>query len=160
MPQAAHQEGDHGIHKGPQFSLPAASQRKIHIGLQKTAQGHVPPFPEILHGYRPVWRVEVFRDLNPEHLSHSDGHIGVTAEVKVQLQRIAHCCHEGCRRIQGSDVFVAVIHRESQRVRKKHLFPEPDGKLHHAFCKAFRRKFSPRFILKLGNCRGMKDNGS
>ena len=160
MPQAAHQEGDHGIHKGPQFSLPAASQRKIHIGLQKTAQGHVPPFPEILHGYRPVWRVEVFRDLDPEQPSRADGHVGIAAEVKVQLQGIACRRKKGRGSVQGGEVLIAVIHGKGKRIRKKHFFPEADGKPHHALCKPFGRKAPSSVILKLGNRGGVQDDGA
>ena len=97
----------------------------------------MPASPEVLYGNRKVGRIEVFRDLDPKQPSRADGHVGIAAEVKVQLQGIACRRKKGRGGVQRGEIPIAIIHGKGKRIRKKHFFPKADGKPHHALCKAF-----------------------
>ena len=55
----------------------------------------MPSFPEILDRHRLIGRIEIFRDCNTEHFSHTDGHVRIAAEVEIKLQRIEAGCQKG-----------------------------------------------------------------
>ena len=48
----------------------------------------MPPLPEIYYVYRFIGRVKVYRKPDSKHTCKSYRHIAVSAEIKIQLQRI------------------------------------------------------------------------
>ena len=61
-------------------------QWDVDIVAEEAAERHVPPAPELRHRLCRVGVVEVLRIVEAQDLPHADGHVGVGAEVQVDLQ--------------------------------------------------------------------------
>ena len=88
VPQPAQQHDDHEVAVGVGAALSVAAQRHVQVVAQPARQGHVPATPEVLQGERPVRIVKVLREAEPEQECHADGDVGVTGEVRVDLDRV------------------------------------------------------------------------
>ena len=158
MPQTADQESDQCIYDRSCFSFPAASQRKINIGLQKAAESDMPSFPEILNRFCLIGRTEIFRYGNPEHFPDANRHIRIAAEIKIQLQRIKTGDSNPGKTVQRRYIFIAIVYRKRQGIRKQHLFSQSKRELHHTFCEAFRIEAAEGRIPELGNRPRMEND--
>ena len=49
----------------------------------------MPSAPKFRYSSGNVWVVKVFQEIKSEHFAKADCHIGITAEVKVNLQSVA-----------------------------------------------------------------------
>ena len=67
---------------------PIAAQRNVHVLPEPGTQGNVPSSPELRDAVGDVRIVEVFAELKAEHPSQADGHIRISAKVKIDLQCI------------------------------------------------------------------------
>ena len=68
---------------------PVASQGNIHIVPEPGAQGDVPPPPEFSDALGGVGVVKVFQKAEAKHLPQTDGHVGVSGEIIVELKAVA-----------------------------------------------------------------------
>ena len=86
MPQPRKEPDNQHIPQMPGHALPVSSQRYIYIIPEPGGQGYMPAPPEIRdrHGRKRI--TEVFRKMKAQHPSHTNGHIAVGAEIKIQLQ--------------------------------------------------------------------------
>ena len=99
MPDAADKKNDHYINISSDPAFPVSAKGKIDIGSQKTGKGHMPSVPEICDGHSLIRRVKVSGQFYIEHITDTDGHIAVSAEIKVQLKHIAQRNDKSFQRI-------------------------------------------------------------
>ena len=92
MPEAAQHHGDQQIHVASRTAVSVAPERHIEIVAQEARQCDVPAVPEVDDAFGPVRRREVDRQANTEQQASTDGHVGVTGEVEVELRRVGQCC--------------------------------------------------------------------
>lgn len=67
---------------------PVAAQRDIDIVAEPSAEGDMPPPPELRRAPRDIRIIEVLHEVEPEHASETNRHIAVPGKIKVNLQRI------------------------------------------------------------------------
>ena len=88
----------------------------------------MPAAPKLAYGFRNIGIVEVFLEMEPEHLSEADGHIRIAGKVKKDLQGIG----KGPKPRQGNrDLYqlvpgfrqaVNIIRHHRKRIGQKQLF--------------------------------------
>ena len=89
MPEAGQQPDDHDVDDLSFQTMAVAAERNIDIVTEPVGQGHVPAPPEISDGAGNVRVIEVLKEIKAEHLAKTDCHIGIAAEVKIDLEGIA-----------------------------------------------------------------------
>lgn len=89
VPQAGQDPDNQQVADALWRAYTAAAKRDIHIVTEPAAKGNVPSAPELRQGSREVGMVEVGVKVEAEQLRHADGHVGIAAEVEVELKRIA-----------------------------------------------------------------------
>ena len=86
----------------------------------------MPPPPELADRLGQIGVVEVFREVEAEHLAQPDGHIGIAGKVVVDLQGVVQCTQPSQRgadqsRFQRKDL----IGPGGEPVGQNHLFAQP-----------------------------------
>ena len=104
VPQTGGQKDDEFVEVRPQLAAVTASERDIKIVPEPGGQGDMPPSPEFLDRRGGIRIIEIFQEPEPEDPSHTDGHVAVPAEVKIDLQRIAYSAEPGDPGVQISAV--------------------------------------------------------
>ena len=99
----------------------------------------MPSSPEIADGHGGIGVPEVFKNGKAEHMPHTDGHIAVSAEVIIDLERIAYSAepHQTPVRTAGKAVQVAVengVCDISDGVRDQYFLGETHNKAPYARC--------------------------
>ena len=84
-PQQHHQRQ---VDMGPSFAVATTSQRYIQVIAQPGRERDMPAPPEFGDRRRQIGRVEVLRQYEPEHETETDRHVGVAAEIEVDLKRV------------------------------------------------------------------------
>ena len=100
----------------------------IQIIPQEAAQRNVPAPPELGDRFGDVWVVEVLNEMEAEHPPETDGHIGITGKVIVDLQRIEHRPEPGAKHSNLGQVTVHI--RGQQRtghIGHRDLFEQTDA---------------------------------
>src|SRR3989442_14821612 len=64
--------------------------RSVKVIPQKRAERNVPAPPEVRDAVRAIRRVEVFHELKAEHPAEADGHVGVAAEIEIDLESVSN----------------------------------------------------------------------
>ena len=64
-----------------------AAKGNIDIVAEESAKGHMPSSPEFRRGTGDIRIVEVFEEMETENFSKADGHIGITGEIVINLDR-------------------------------------------------------------------------
>ena len=90
VPEAAEHHDDEQVHVRANATLAVPAERDVQVVAQPRGERDVPAVPELGDGLREVGRVEILREHEPEHQTETDGHVGVAAEVEVDLERV--CC--------------------------------------------------------------------
>ena len=102
MPEPGQRPDDEEIQKCARSSLPVAAERDIYIVAEESAERHMPPPPELRGRAGYVGIVEVFEIVQPDHLPHADGHVGIGGKIEIDLERIRdHADPERKRRLIG-----------------------------------------------------------
>ena len=79
--------------------LAITSQGDIDIVAEETSERDMPTAPEVGDGVAAIGMTEVLVEVESHAASQSDGHIGITREVEVNLQRERHNTNPGsCQR--------------------------------------------------------------
>lgn len=132
MPEACAGKDDDQIDVGANLALTVTAQRDVQIVLEPGGQRHMPSAPEFLNGTRNVGIVKVLKEVKSEHVTHTDSHVGVTAEVEIDLQRVCDraqpsrsCGHAICRESKDG------ICQKCNGVRDNDLLGKTDGKASH-----------------------------
>ena len=93
----------------------------------------MPPAPELRDGARNVGVIEVLLEMEPEHSSQADGHVGVPGKVEVNLHCVGNRPDPGCscglRGGEGEDA----IRQKAHVVRDQYLLAESKDEPGHAF---------------------------
>ena len=61
---------------------------EVDVILEPGRKRNVPTAPKFLYRFGNVGIVEVFNEIEAHHMAQTDRHIGVAAEVKIDLQRV------------------------------------------------------------------------
>ena len=102
MPEAAHCEHYHDVQYRPRLPSPVASERDVKIIHEPGCQGDMPPFPEFLEGGGKVRTPEIVVETEPEQAGRTYGDLGVSGEVKVQLEGEEKDRHKDRKPLMGS----------------------------------------------------------
>src|SRR5712672_2622369 len=85
MPQSSKGHCDENVDDLSDFSTVAAAKRDIQIIPQPKRQCDVPPSPKLNERLRAVGPAEIIRQPDAEQHRNPDCHIGVSAEVAINL---------------------------------------------------------------------------
>ena len=114
---------------------PAASQGKIHIIPEPCLQGNMPSSPEFRYCTGDIGVFEVLFKVKAEHLPKSDCHIGITAEIKEDLQCIGNSTQprHTDRRLELiiDNQSEGVICNQSHIIGNQHLLAKTDTETCH-----------------------------
>jgi hypothetical protein len=88
MPEAAEQHRQHQVAPGEPFRTAISTERDVEIVPQPGAERNVPASPEIGNVRREVGKIEVDRELVAQQARARYGHVGVSAEIAVDLHRV------------------------------------------------------------------------
>ena len=89
VPEAAEHHRDNQVAIAPPLPVSAATERDIEVVAQPAGERHVPAPPEILDRDGGIGAVEVLREGDAEQQGDADRHIGVAAEIGVNLHGVA-----------------------------------------------------------------------
>ena len=95
MPQTSDRHGQQQIAVSCERAAAIAAHRDVEVVADPARQGQVPAPPEVLDAARQIGVVEVFREMEAEHLADADGHRAVAGEVEEQLQRVGAAANPG-----------------------------------------------------------------
>ena len=127
MPDTGDRPHYEEVDNGSRQTLAASAHREIDVALEPVAERDVPAPPEFRNAVRHIRIVEVLWEVESHHLSETYRHIGVSAEIKVDLERERKDTEP--RRHCGD---LAVIHRlylspqQTYVVGYEHLLAKPD----------------------------------
>ena len=65
-----------------------AAKRNIHVVAEEGGEGYVPSSPKIRYRVGNIGVIEVFFVVEAYHKTHTDSHIGISREIKVDLEHI------------------------------------------------------------------------
>ena len=88
MPQSGKHPHHHDISHMLSLTHPISSKRDIDIIAEPCAQRNVPSSPEFRDTFRHIGIKKVLFKFKTEHLPKTDRHIRISAEIKVDLERI------------------------------------------------------------------------
>ena len=76
----------------------------------------MPALPQFFYGTCFIRRIKVYRKLHIKHISQSNRHITITAEIKINLKGIGQDYEQSGGRIQKISLFKAEICNEGKHV--------------------------------------------
>ncbi len=82
----------------PHGALAIAPERNVKIVAQERTQRDVPAPPEVRDALGLVRRIEILQELEADHPAQADGHVGITGEIEVDLERVSQRAEPGIRR--------------------------------------------------------------
>ena len=91
MPQTAAQKYDHDVQVGSQDTSAAAAQRDVYVSGEEPCQCFVPAVPKFRNGQCFVGGIKINGQIDVHHGTDADGHIAVSAEVKINLDGVGQC---------------------------------------------------------------------
>ncbi len=104
MPYTGYRPHDQQIDYRARKSPAAAAKREVDVTLEPVAQSDVPAPPEFRHTVAHIGVVEVLRECEPHHLAQTYRHVGIAAEIEVDLERECQYSKPGCDRRQAAVV--------------------------------------------------------
>ena len=100
VPDAADKERQKKVNAGTRKRTTTAAERYVDVIFQPSRKCHVPAAPKLLNIQCLIGGVEVFRQTDTENQAASDCHVGITAEIEVQLQRVSQNGHPRAEKLQ------------------------------------------------------------
>src|ERR1019366_3466756 len=88
VPKPAQQHGYHQVEVRAPDRAPVAAQRVVEVIPQPTRETDVPSAPELPRAGRLIRLVKILRDVDAKEMAQAHGHVGITAEIKVDLEGI------------------------------------------------------------------------
>ena len=102
----------------------------------------MPAPPEFGNAFGNIGIVEVFKELKAQHTSQSDGHIGITREIEVDLEGIQDHNQPGAQNgLLKCERLMIVVEEDVHRVGQQNLFGQSRAEALHA-----RGEFIHRFL--------------
>ena len=87
VPQAAKKHGDHYVDYLTRRAPAVSAQRVVHIFAQEPRESHMPALPELDDRCSAIRRIKVVGKTNSKQARQADGHVRITREIKINLQR-------------------------------------------------------------------------
>ena len=87
----------------------------------------MPAPPEIGDAAAQIRIAEILREAEAQHPAEADGHVGIAAEVKIELQRVPDQPQPRGQHRQRSKIAPDPRDQPRQRVGQQRLFRQPDG---------------------------------
>ena len=139
MPETADQEDQQQVQVGAEGSLPVSAERDIDIIPEPGGKRHMPAAPEVTDRNGNVGKAEVFRKTEAQDLAHADRHVGVTGEVKIDLEGVA----QGDQPEQAGGAFVCrerviAFNYCSERICENDLFSQSADQADHSVPGGFK----------------------
>src|SRR5205814_9860318 len=104
VPESAEQHREDQVNVSAAEPAPVSAERNVKIFAQPGGERDVPAPPEIGDRFRAIRRIEVFRENKTEHEAEPDRHVGVTAEIEINLERITDGAEPGVERADGAGI--------------------------------------------------------
>jgi len=95
VPQAAEEHDGHQVDEGATPTAAVASQGDIQIIPQPGRQADVPPSPELGDAAGQIGESEILHEAEAHHQTQTDRHVGVSREVKVDLNGVGRGSQPG-----------------------------------------------------------------
>ena len=131
MPESGQHPDDQKIGDRSGISFAVSSQWNIHILTEPSAQRYMPSSPEFCHTRRYIRVMEVLQKLKSEHLSKTDRHIRISAEIKINLECIRNTSDpRSHHRIAAQMHRCDLLKNRSCRICKNYLFGKSPHKIH------------------------------
>ena len=89
VPQPAQEHGYHEVAIATKSSLSASPEGNVKIVFEEGGKRDVPASPEFDDGCSFIGRVEVKRQIYIEEFSQTQGHVGISGKIEVDLKSIA-----------------------------------------------------------------------
>ena len=123
VPDTGHQKGQEKIQVATRRTTLVGPQRGVNIAHDKIAERNMPVAPDLSDIARPVGAVEIDGQPDTEHERGADGHVGVAAEVEIELERVGVGTDPGVYARADDAVLGAVdaCHPGDQLVRDCHF---------------------------------------
>ena len=121
MPKSADKHCDSEVRVRAGKAVLVAAYRNVKIFAQPRGKRDVPAPPEIGDRLREIRRIKIFRENESEHQAEPDRHVGVTAEIEINLERIRERSEPRVERLNRASVKCRV--RDfTARIRQQNLF--------------------------------------
>ena len=123
MPDSCQEPDSAEVDHLPRNAAAVASEWNIDIFAEPGAQGDVPSPPELRKVAGSIRIIKVVRKPESQHSGNTDRHVGISAEIIVQLERIETYAQPGKARCffgDGRDLRKG----KSQRICQQHLFKQ------------------------------------
>src|ERR1700745_2084374 len=89
MPKACKEEHDQKVADRLPTATAVAAERDVKVISKPKGERHVPASPKVGNGSGGIGIIKIFRKGESQHESESNRHIGIPAEIEINLQRIA-----------------------------------------------------------------------
>ena len=109
---------------GAELAAAAAAQREVEVILEPRGQADVPAVPEIAQARGGVRVVEVQHHPEAHQRGDAAGHVGIAAEVEVDLPAERHGRQDQGRRLEQAGVAVDRVDILGQVVGQRHFLEE------------------------------------
>jgi hypothetical protein len=109
----------------------------------------MPSAPQFAEAGRFIRGKKIIRNVNIEHATKTNRHVGIAAEIEVKLQGVAeHCTPRSSQTKAGQGV--SIIHKESQGIRNYGLFEKSDTEHINTQNHVITVKMATFWVVKLG----------
>ena len=86
MPKSRRRPDNQQVQDSAGRPFAVAAQGNIEVFLEPTAERHMPSSPKFCDAFRNIRKIKVLGEIEPQHFAKPDGHEGIAAEIKVNLQ--------------------------------------------------------------------------
>lgn len=93
VPKTCKSPHDEKVENLPFNALSVTAERNINIFFEPCRKGNMPSSPKVCNRLCDVGIVKVFKKLESHHIAKTASHIGVTREIKVNLECIGYHTH-------------------------------------------------------------------
>ena len=140
VPQAAQTEGHHRIVVLARLGAAAAAQGDVQIVDQPAVQRHVPAAPEFGDRKREIRLTEVAAEIKAQDTRRTDGGVGITGKVAIDLQRKEDRCQQDRRAAVFVEIPVYRVDNDRSRIGDNHLHKQAVEHHQHTLAEAHQVK--------------------
>ena len=127
MPQTRQRPDDQQVQVPLQRAAAIAAQGNINIFSEPGGQGNVPFAPEFGETPGTVRMIKVFRQHKAHGFSQTDGHIGITGEIKINLEGKGDQAQPGTEGAGLGKISIHLAPETAESVCQQHLFRQTDA---------------------------------
>ena len=119
--------GEHPHHQNVENpaspAYPVAAQGNVNIVPEPAAKAHVPAAPEFRNAFGQIGILEILQEVEAENSAQTNGHIGITGKVKVNIQQERNGIHPVKQHGRFS-AFPENLDQQGKVVCQNHLFAQ------------------------------------